>query len=809
MPGIEGLPLGNQIWADTDLKTSYDILGKTGQKRKDGYDKFSGRAMYTRDYIVPGMLYGIYMTSPYANCEITAMDTTAAEKAPGVRYVLRYDDPLVKDKTYTAGARPIYWLGKYAYQHGETCGAVVVADSEQEAHDALRLIKVTWKENDFVIEPTEAIKAGAPLVNPLYTGSTTNFTPSTFKLGDYAAGVAASDGTVAWTARKSNISGASAEPISLVASWNGKSKLEIVHHTQSIGAKRNVVASTFGIQRKDVMYSSLYQGHMGGHFQWVATVQSCMMFIGATLTKLLGRPVKMLYDRKDDWVANAIEWCHYDMKASYKKDGTITAVYGNNYAVYSMMQTYEHLEENTCIPNMLFDLKTVRNNTALVGAMRCEQVNNFYALNQVTENVARALNMDPMLVAAKNDGFDGEGKEALHEYKKAHGFPDVDSMTVGFAKAKEAFGWDAKWHAPGTKKLANGRMHGVGFTWCHQWQDASGDGSMAVIFNPDGSVQIQTQDADIGVNARTSLSAVVAEELGMPLESVDFHDRGFSSQNFECEPPAGSSAFTTNSWAAKYAARKARAALLEFATHDYHYATGFGGNPAITHAKAKFPGKTAAELDIKDGVMFEKANPANKLTIAQVVAQAGFGGQSAGAGSQAPGIFAWQMISQPAKADGDSKCRHRWLGRAAYFAEVEVDTDTGEIFVTNWTNLHDAGKMATPESFLGQMYGGIPMAWGRAVLEEPTYDTATGVLLNNNLIDYKVATIKDVLPGTVNNVVVETGVGWGAYGSMGCGELTATCAFVPVVFAVYNAIGKSILDVPLTPAKVLKALGKA
>jgi len=809
MPGIEGLPLGNQIWADTDLKTSYDVLGKTGQKRKDGYDKVSGRAIYTRDYIVPGMLYGIYMTSPYPNCEILEMDTSAAEKAPGVRYVLRYDDPLVKDRTYTAGARPIYWLGKYAYQHGETCGAVVVADSEQEAHDALRMIKVTWKENPFVIEPSDAIKEGAPKVNPLYTASDTNFTPSTFKMGDYAAGVAAADGTVEWTARKSNISGAGAEPISLVATWDGKSKLELVHHTQTMGSKRTLVSAYLGVQRKDVLYSNVYHGHMGGHFQWVATVQSLMMILGALLSRKLGRPVKMLYDRKDDWIANAIEWCHYNLKASYKKDGTITAVYGNNYAVYSMMQTYEHLEENTSIPNLLFDLKTVRTNTALVGAMRCEQVNNFYALNQVTEHVARALNMDPTIVAMKNDGFEGHGKEHMSEYKKAHGFPDVDSLAVGLAKAKEAFGWDAKWHPAGTKKLPNGRMHGVGFTWCHQWQDASGDASMAVAFNPDGSVQIMCQQADIGVNQRTSLCAVVAEELGVPLTSVDFHDRGFSSQTFELEPPAGSSAFTANSWAAKYAARKARASLLEFATHDYHYASGFGGNPAITHAKAAFPGKTAAELDIKDGVVFEKAKPDNKLIVAQVVARAGFGGQGAGAGGQAPGIFAWQMISQPAKADGDSNCRHRWLGRAAYFAEVEVDTETGEIFVTNYTNLHDAGFMATPESFLGQMYGGNAMAWGRAALEEPTYDTATGVLLNNNLIDYKVATIKDILPGTSNNVVVETGVGWGAYGSIGCGELVATCAFVPVGFAVYNAIGKSIEDFPLTPAKVLKALGKA
>jgi len=82
MPGIEGLPLGNLIWADTDLKTTYDVIGKTGFPRKDGWDKISGQAVYTRDFALPGMLYAVYLTSPFANAQITAMDSSAAEKLP-------------------------------------------------------------------------------------------------------------------------------------------------------------------------------------------------------------------------------------------------------------------------------------------------------------------------------------------------------------------------------------------------------------------------------------------------------------------------------------------------------------------------------------------------------------------------------------------------------------------------------------------------------------------------------------------------------------------------------------------------------
>jgi xanthine dehydrogenase molybdenum-binding subunit len=146
------------------------------------------------------------------------------------------------------------------------------------------------------------------------------------------------------------------------------------------------------------------------------------------------------------------------------------------------------------------------------------------------------------------------------------------------------------------------------------------------------------------------------------------------------------------------------------------------------------------------------------------------------------------------------------LCRQAHFLEVEVDTETGQVEVTKVVNANDVGKAISPESVEGQMYGGTYMGVGRALTEEMVWDPQTGVLLNRNLLDYKIATIKDC--PKADTIIVETEMGHGPYGTVGVGEDVAT--MIPALLgpAVYNAIGVWVDDFPITPDKVLKALGK-
>jgi xanthine dehydrogenase molybdenum-binding subunit len=138
--------------------------------------------------------------------------------------------------------------------------------------------------------------------------------------------------------------------------------------------------------------------------------------------------------------------------------------------------------------------------------------------------------------------------------------------------------------------------------------------------------------------------------------------------------------------------------------------------------------------------------------------------------------------------------------------EVEVDTETGEIIITRIVNVNDVGKAINPLSCNGQQYGGSIMGVSRAGFEEVIHDPATGVMLNGNLLDYKIATMKDV--GPIDTILVETGMGYGPYGLCGIGEDIATVLPGLLSPAVYNAIGVWVEDFPITPDKVLEALEK-
>jgi xanthine dehydrogenase molybdenum-binding subunit len=145
--------------------------------------------------------------------------------------------------------------------------------------------------------------------------------------------------------------------------------------------------------------------------------------------------------------------------------------------------------------------------------------------------------------------------------------------------------------------------------------------------------------------------------------------------------------------------------------------------------------------------------------------------------------------------------------RQAHFMEIEVDPETGEIFVTRVVNVNDVGKVINRMSCEGQQYGGSIMGVSRSQFEEVIHDPVTGVMLNGNLLDYKIATIKDI--GPIDTILVETGMGYGPYGLVGIGEDVATVMSCLMAPAVYNAIGKWIYEYPVTPDKILKALGKA
>jgi xanthine dehydrogenase molybdenum-binding subunit len=269
--------------------------------------------------------------------------------------------------------------------------------------------------------------------------------------------------------------------------------------------------------------------------------------------------------------------------------------------------------------------------------------------------------------------------------------------------------------------------------------------------------------------------------------------------------PDSSTNMSVNGFAIRNAARILKQRILEVATKPLGASSRGGFPPA-------FPGMKPQDLDIKDSVIFVKGDPSIRMTIAELVGPAGMEGPLAtqpemGKGAQRSSFteplfaYGWQI------QHGAYASQRLRLCRQAHFMEVEVDSETGEVQVTKVVNVNDVGKVVSWEGCEGQQYGGSYMAVGRGRSEEVIHDPATGVMLNGNLLDYKIATIQDI--GSVETFLVETGMGYGPYGIVGIAEDVATIVPALILPAVHNAIGAWVESYPITPDQVLKALGKA
>ena len=784
----------------------FNAIGNRDIRRLDGYEKASGKAIYCRDIQLPGMLYAKILHSPYAHAKIKRMDTSKAEKLPGVRYMLRYDDPEIESRKmigaeakrrWIAWGIPYYILSDAAYWENEPVGVAIAADNEEIAREALRLVDIKWEERPFVLDQEEALQPGAPIARPDVSPETNQWDvetvgglpkiPEVLEKGDVEKGFAEADKIIEFTGRRHDHLWAGPEPASCVARWRGDNLEVWIHHQHPYDAKYKL-AEWFGLPINRVKVTVPYQGGMFGGWNSMVTMSHSLWVLTAILAKRTGRPVKLRYSRREEFYGESQDIMVSYFKVGAKKDGTVTAVKIKTIQANSSFGGADHFVENTRIPNISFEVKKAYVNKGDSWSCRCEHNVNTINFNLVFDHVAAALGLDPTEVALKNDGCEGKDMTYLSQFKREHGFPDRDSLRECIEAGKKAIGWDEKWHLAGTKRLPNGRMHGMGFAWTHEWDSTRGAGCAGVLIHRDGSVDIIGQKSDIGVNHDTTYAQIVADELGMRYEDINF--RSFDDVGFELMTADGSANLCCNGYVVRKAARKAKQKLLELATKPI---LQFLEVP-IVH----FLGCTPEDLEVKGSVIYVKADPTKRKPVAEVVRST----ERTEQGLKEP-VFAWAWHRQG--EFGLEPGRHR-LCRQAHFMEVKVDPETGEIEIKKVVTVNDVGKAISPETVEGQQYGGMIMAASRSLTERMVWDRRTGVLLNGSLLDYKIATMLDC--GTIEPIIVETGIGYGPYGACGIGENVACHAASLLGSAVHNALGVAVDDFPITPSKVLKALGK-
>ncbi|MBN2187176.1 MAG: xanthine dehydrogenase family protein molybdopterin-binding subunit, partial [Dehalococcoidia bacterium] len=398
----------NPYELDKYMPETFNVVGKRGMRRIDGYRKASGTAIYTKDIDFLGMLYAKFLKCPYPNAKIKSMDTSKAEVLPGVRAVLRYDDPEIKGKKAmsTYGAEEDI-LADYAYFEGEEVGAVVAADTEDIADEALKLIDVEWEQRPFVLDEEEAAQPGAILARPeLYPESNElprpMWVPATFEIGDIEKGFKEADKIIEFKAKRRYHGGASVEAPNGISRWEGDC-LELWVHHQHPYEHKWAANSWFGIPMSKVKVNCPYNGAMYGGWNWIdySMVPQC---VSAILAKRTGKPVKWIFDRRDDFYFGQMDVMVTYFRVGFKNDGTITAVKMKTYFANLRSEAAAHLLENTRIPNMYSETIAVQVNKGPVMAVRCEQAPPAFGLIHVFDRVAAELGMDPTELALKNDG---------------------------------------------------------------------------------------------------------------------------------------------------------------------------------------------------------------------------------------------------------------------------------------------------------------------------------------------------------------------------------------------------------------------
>jgi xanthine dehydrogenase molybdenum-binding subunit len=760
----------------------FTIIGKP-HPRLHGFGHVTGFGQYTEHMSTPGMVFMKSLLSPHPHARIRRIDTSKAEAFPGVVAVLHRGNvpEMYKDVRIGSGPPDRFIFPEEVYEVGSPI-AVVAADSDHIADEALHLIEVDYEILPAVLDHIEGMKASTPKQwNNKLDGTILDITPPKVR-GNPDQGFAQSDVVIENVTTRSAEHHAALEPSTIIARWDyasdGRDHVSIVGTFRHAHGARNSFAQALKLNQSQVRVVT--PGYVGASYGSHRD-PNLHEFHAAIMAKVTGRPVRAMNTRAEDFVNRTHRTpVRNEGKIGVKRDGTIVAFSSKNIGDAGAQRgsggvgASVGLEVLYKIENLWQQSINVMTNSYKYSSFRCtEHPNNTLAREPLIERAAYAIGMNPLDFRLKNLNL-----EANPDTKVPYNNSGMYEVLV---QGAERAGWKEKWHAPKAREVRPGVFHGIGMA-AHSCQHGGGGSPSTgtVVINSDGTVTVVSGAAEVGPGERTIMAMIAGEALGIPLSRIRISHEVDSDVTADTGNTAGSRQVLSGGWGIYEAAIAARTQLLDWTVRKL-----------VDDGRRKNPPETvtvkADELDVGRGVIFFKADPDKKVQIRDVVTFA-----------------ANPIIGSGAHIHETTWQRVAW---AAGFAEIEVDIATGSIKVLNYVSSHDVGRIINPLGLKQQIEGGAIMGIGQALTETLMRDNATGVPLNPNLLDYKVLSIKDVPP--VDVVMVEKPKNYGVYGAHGIGEPPISSAAAAMINAVYNAVGVWVEDIPLTRARVLAALKSA
>lgn len=756
------------------------VIGKS-VKRVDAFEKVTGRAKYTDDLCGRNAYVAKVMHSTIAHGYVKSIDTSEAEKIPGVVKIVTCFD--VPEYYYPTAGHP--WSTEEAHQdvadrlllvkHVRYYGddiAAVVAENDVAAAQAVRALKVEYEELPFVLDVRKAMEDGAPQLHENYPNNILAHT--SIRNGDYEKAVKEPGLTKVegWyetpTVQHCHIE----NPVCYAYMEQGR--IVVVTSTQLPHICRRIVGQALGIPWGQVRVIKPYIGGGFGNKQDILYEPLCAYLC----TQIGGRAVKLDTSREETFVSTRVRHAiRFHIISYVHPDGTYAARKFESFSDQGAYASHGHsiaAKGMGCFPqlypcpNIEADAYTVFTNKSTAGAMRGYGIPQaMFAMESHTEDVARALGIPSYEFRMKNvmpKGFKDNFSKNVNYY---------DSFRECMEKGRKDFEYDRKLkeYAHQTGDIRRGV--GMAVFWYNTgvWPISLETSACRMVLNQDGSIQVQVGETEIGQGADTAFAQMAAETLGIPFEMVHV----ISTQDTDVTP------FGTGAYASR------QTYMAGFSIRQ----TGELLKKKIIETAHELTRQMKENLDIINGYIVRTTDGETLMTLGELATEKLYSLTDNG----------------HLTAESSYQIKNNAYSFGCTFAEVEVDIPGCRVEVKDILNVHDCGKVINPALAEAQVHGGMSMAIGYALSEKLLFDEKTGRPLNNNLLDYKLSTFMD--HPDLKAEFIENPEPTSAFGTKALGE-PPTCSPAPAIRnAVLQAVGVAFDEIPMRPHLLFEGFKKA
>lgn len=743
----------------------YSVVGKR-VPRIDALSKVTGAAIYSGDVVLPGMLHGRVLRSPHAHAIIRRLDITKAQAVDGVMAVITAADvPGYKIRNPLLLAEMAH-LPQDKVVYAAQPVAVVAATSVEIAEKALGLIDVEYEELTPVLDVLESMKPETPPIYPdLYTNfiarppSDKDSKPSniayhmSISRGDLEAGFREADLVLENTFRTQTVHHGYLEPFAAVASVDTGGKVTIWTQSQGVFSARQMIAEFLGLPLSRVKLVPVEIGGAFGGKSYLPLAPLCGLLAMKT-----GRPVRMEMSR-DEVLRDGrpAPGCVATIKMGVTKKGRITAasarfIYdaGGFPEMSHAMFVRGNVLSQYKISNVKIEAFDVLTNTVPVTYYRAPSTpQSHFAVESQMDLMARALGMDPLQFRIQNVAAEGDTTPSGEVLPRV-GFKETLEKMAEYLKQKGEI---------------QGKNRGRGVA-CGFWHGAAGSFGAYVHVNTDGSITLVIGVTDVS-GSRTSIAQIVAEEFGVPMESV--------------------TVVVGDTDTAPWASPSVGSMTVYSLSHAVHRACQDAMDQLKRLAMVRL-GVEASQIEFADGMAKVKGNAEKSISLAAL------GRSSLGFRGEGPIVGRGSIGGLPAAPSV-----------AVHAVDIEVDKETGKVRVLSYVVAQDVGLAINPMSIEGQIQGAVTQGIGWALMEGYVFDR--GKVQNTTFLDYRMPTATDV--PMIDTLLVEVGSSTGIYGLRHVGEPPMVGTLAALANAVHSATGVRMKSLPMTPEAILNGIKKA